>query len=212
VNISIGGLCIGARQTAVHMLGSVAIGPKLWRTIDMRKIQAILMVAVFTAAAMLTNAAPASAAIGDMGCTANPAAIATVTYSPGVTLTPQTITYTINGSLSPCVSLSTGITSGTFTSTGTASLSCIAPGSNFNGDIYFTWSNGKKSTVLINSVVDVRLGVAIVLTMTGPVTHGLFKNDTAIIVVTLATSTFDPLLCIGGGVTSATGIVGGTFA
>lgn len=179
----------------------------------MRKLRAALMVAVLAATAIVAGAAPASAAPGDVVCLTNPLNLATVTYSPGVKWTPQNITFTINGNLSPCTSLSQpSIVAGSYSATGTATLSCLA-GGNFTGNILFTWNTGQTSVVTMNFTLDIRLGVVIVLASTGPVTGGtVFVNDTAVLVVALVANPLDVVACGAAGIQSSTGTGNGTFA
>lgn len=126
-------------------------------------------------------ASPAShALVGDMVC---PAGNQTVSFSPGVTLTPQNVSVTFNAALGLCVSLTQPqITSGTSSGNVTVALDCLDLLSTTTGTQTFNWNDGQSSTLSFTRTVT-NLNGQTVLTLTGPITAGLFTGRTAVFVI-----------------------------
>lgn len=117
----------------------------------------------------------ASAAVLDVTC---PLGTQIGTYSPGLTFASQPVTFTANGSLATCVSVThPEIKGASFTSTGTGTASCLS-GSVSNTTTY-RWNTGQTSTVKGSLAVNLKPNGTTVLVLIGTVTSGLFKGATA---------------------------------
>jgi hypothetical protein len=154
-----------------------------------------------TTALMLISGAPAHAAQQDVTC----AGTATVTISPGLTYTPQTVHYTTNLIYSPCVSSDPTLTASSSGSTvDFPGASCLMYPFAGSGSFTLSWNNGNTSTFAYNATTTIVAG-QVVLTRTGTITAGEFQGDTAIRVVTYPA--LNPLDCLTTGVTSQIGVV-----
>lgn len=147
----------------------------------------------------VTPAAAAGAA--DVTCAGTESGV----ISPGLLLTPQTVTVTSTRILSPCLSTDPSLTAGIDSSTVTAVRSCLNLDSAHSGVTEIVWNNGQASTFAFNATVANPAGEAVV-TFTGTITRGEFTGDTAVMVITSAT--LNVLACLAPpGVTSTSGIV-----
>lgn len=134
------------------------------------------------AADAATVGAPAAsaAAVGDLTCvtpTHN-----TLSFSPALTINPQTETLTSHSDLGPCVSLSQpAITSGTWTSVtpNVPGMTCLGLLGTNTGTHTITWNTGQTSTVSGNRVSNL-VGATLVVTLTGTVTSGVFAGGTVV--------------------------------
>jgi hypothetical protein len=126
--------------------------------------------------------APASAARVDVTC----AGTETVKYEPGLLLSPQTVSVTVNGMLSPCTSSDSGIKTGTYLHNFTATLSCDTLFAPLAATRVFQWSNGRSSTFVYKRAID-NAGGQTTVTFTGTITSGEFSGDPAVEQVVLVT-------------------------
>lgn len=142
----------------------------------LRLVVAILVMWVGSVAFLAT---PASAGVLDMTCT--PPTSVLNSYSPPLTLAPQTVTVSTTALYGPCVSLSQpAITSGTRSASATTTTSCadlLGPGT-FTYTI--TWNTGQTSTLSTN-YTRVAAGGVYTVTATGVVTAGVFAGDTVLV-------------------------------
>lgn len=128
-----------------------------------------------------------------------------ISYSPGLTLTPRTVQYTETDTFSSCVSTDPSLLSGSSTSSVTfTSASCLAPPGVFTDPAYtITWNNGQHSVIEL-TFTDVIVGGTEQITGTGPVTSGEFQGGNATIVWLYPV--LNPLQCLTSqGVTSQSG-------
>jgi hypothetical protein len=103
----------------------------------------------------------------------------TVTYQPGLLLTPQTVNVTVNGILAPCTSSDRHITSGTYLQHFTTTLSCSTLLGGLAATRVFNWSDGESSTFSYNRAIN-DVGGQTTVTFTGTIVSGKFEGDTAI--------------------------------
>ncbi|WP_345363461.1 hypothetical protein [Actinoallomurus liliacearum] len=125
-------------------------------------------------APVLVEMAPAAHAVGlDQVCTLSEV----VTYSPPLTTSPQTVTFTVSGQLFNCTSSSapTGYYAESGTASGATCTSVLSAGS---GTRVFHWNNSAlaPSTFSYNRVVS-RVNGNIVVTALGAITSGTFTPD-----------------------------------
>jgi len=147
---------------------------------------------------------PASAQLVALEC---PGTIA-ATYNPGIKLEAQQISATAMGSFGPCVGVPLTLPSGTFTATGSGTLSCLTGDSSF--DAVITWNDNTKSNASVTATIDVRPGGAVVV-YTGTLSSGKFNGATIVITVALLTTDIDN--CVSAqGVTFTSGAGTITFA
>lgn len=129
------------------------------------------------AAASLAAAPAAHAAIGSATCTGTSA----ISYTPGLTNTPQTITY-IETDTFHCVSTDPALSSGTFQVTVTLpGASCTSAGIFTNTPYTISWNNGAATTISL-SFTDAVVNGTEQVTGTGPVTGGEFAHGNATII------------------------------
>ena len=128
----------------------------------------------------------------------------TVNFTPGLLLTPKQVIFKASDDFTSCVSVpDPSIKSGTYTSTAQALLSCLTVLQPGTGTKTFTWSNGQTSTFTHSSTV-LQVAGQTLMTLTGTITAGKFMGDTAVQVITIAST--NPLGCVASpGVTSAQG-------
>ncbi|WP_283136099.1 hypothetical protein [Rhizohabitans arisaemae] len=119
-----------------------------------------------------------------------------VTYNPPLSSTPQSVTVTTTYQYSSCVSTTQpGLTSGTRTTVSTQTRSCPDLLTNGTFTLTINWNTGQSSTAT-GSYSAVSAGVAIVLTLTGTVTSGLFTGSNFLQVNTAPSA--EVLLCTAG--------------
>ena len=146
----------------------------------MHRFIAVMMVAVLSAFGLSAGnaaAAPPPAGVLDVTCTGSN----TSTYSPPLTLTPQASTTSASTLYGPCVSLSQpAITSGSRSATiSHPSRSCLDLLNSQTVNFTITWNTGQTSTVSGNAVTTA-VGAALVVTVTGNVTSGLFAGSSVV--------------------------------
>jgi hypothetical protein len=130
---------------------------------------ALLAAAFVPPAAARAHAVPTMA--GKLAC----AGSQTVTYAPGLTDRPRSVTVHGETTLNRCVSTTDpGITAGTSDFSAVGRFSCTSGG--YAGLRRVTWNNGRTSTLSFTSEVSVRLGVS-VATIKGAVVSGEFTGQ-----------------------------------
>ncbi len=165
------------------------------------------LVAIAAAASVLAAAiavAPAAhAGISSTTCTGSSA----ITYQPGLTNTPRTVSYTETDTFAHCVSTDPALTSGLFAVTvSLPGASCLAiPSLTTNTPYDIAWNNGQASNINLSYTDAVAEGIEQV-TGVGAVISGEFTGA-AVTIVWLYTVP-DPLLCLTpAGVTGQTGLM-----
>ncbi|WP_306750076.1 hypothetical protein [Saccharothrix yanglingensis] len=170
-----------------------------------RTVMATLTTAVCALAlTVLGPAGTASAGVLDVTCT--PPSSQSTTFTPPLTVTPQNTVVSVTGQYGPCVSLSNpAITSGSRTYIGQEpGRSCLDLLDSGPATFTITWNTGQTSTVSANSTSTI-VGAAVVVTVTGTVTSGLFVGSSVVQIITGPAA--DVLLC-----TLGLGTVAGIYA
>jgi hypothetical protein len=140
-------------------------------------IRAILTTAA-TLAALIVSAAPAQAQVDVLTCVSD----TDVHYSPGLTLTPQNVTVTVDGEFLTCVDLSgQQITGGTYGAKIKATRSCLDLLTPTTGTFTVHWNNNTSSTISFSRTT-VIAGAALVTTETGTVVSGTFTGHPTLFV------------------------------
>lgn len=130
-----------------------------------------------------------------------------VSYSPGMTFTRQTISWTLTDTYSSCTSTDSSLTAGGLSKNITGEASCddgvgLLPATS----ITISWNNSQSSTVTLTTVTDALVLGSEQVTAVGTVTSGEFAGDDVTIVWVYAV--LNPLQCMTSqGVTSQSGIV-----
>ena len=142
---------------------------------------------------------PAYASVLDLSC----AGEQETTYDPGLTLEQKQTTANYDSTLTcnPLIATS-AIVSGSNKGTVSVIASCDLTNETPYDRTYY-WSDGQYSKVHIIPVEDEKPVGENVVTYTGLVTEGEFKNDT--VAITVTTATLDSAKCASTGVTSTTG-------
>jgi len=135
----------------------------------------LLTAAVLAMSAVVFPSPAAHAVSADVVCVGTE----TVTYEPGLSLTPQTVNVTVHGILAPCTSSDPEITSGTYVQHFTATLSCVTLVSGLAATRVFNWSNGRSSSFSYNRAINDVAGQTTV-TFAATIVSGKFAGDTAI--------------------------------
>lgn len=163
------------------------------------------LTAIAVAASMLAAtiaAAPAAhAGISSTTCTGS----SVITYQPGLTNTPRTVSYTETDTFAHCISTDGALTSGLFAVTvSLPGASCLAiPTLITNTPYDIAWNNGQASEINLSFTDTVAEGIEQV-TGVGTVISGEFTGA-AVTIIWLYTVP-DPLQCLTpGGVTGQTG-------
>ena len=124
----------------------------------------------------------AHAASGSVTC----AGTETVSYQPGLLITPQTSHVVVTGIMAPCTSSDAGITAGNYQESFSTTLSCSTLLAGRTGTRVFHWSNGQSSTFTFNRALN-NVGGQTTVTFTGDIVSGEFSGDTAVEQVTFVT-------------------------
>jgi hypothetical protein len=116
---------------------------------------------------------------------------------PGADPDPQPVTVSVSTQYGPCTSTSVpGLTAGSRSATiSYPSRSCRDLLDSGSGTFTITWNTGQQSTISGNTTASV-VGAALVVTVTGNVTAGLFTGDSVISTVTGPAT--DITLCTAG--------------
>lgn len=163
-------------------------------------------VALLIALSAVLPVPAAHAAVGSVTCTGS----SHVTYTPGLTLTPQTVTVHETDTVPSCTS-----TDATISSVITAPFSYSVPNASCNsielnpgggGTLVVHWNNGQTST-LTGLIGELTATAGIVQnTATGTVTAGEFTGATA--VISWVYVLVNPLLCLlPGGLAAQDGTI-----
>jgi hypothetical protein len=145
------------------------------------------LISFLTAAALImflaAMATPAAAGVLDVTCV--PPSSQTTVFTPPLTNRPRPVTVTASTQYGPCISPSVpGLTSGSRSATVSyPSRSCLDLLKSSSLTFTITWNTGQKSTISANTTASV-VGVALVVTIAGNVTSGLFAGDSVIQTVT----------------------------
>jgi hypothetical protein len=161
----------------------------------------LLTLAAVTTAVALGPAADAAAS--SPTCTGT----SVIDYTPGLTNTPQTISYTETDTFSSCTSTDPTLTSGlAIASTSGSGAQCLtATPLEVNTPYDITWNNEQTSHINLD-FTDVIVEGVIQVTGTGTVTSGEFTGATIVIAWVYTPSLSDLLACAtSGGLTSVTG-------
>ncbi|WP_434041801.1 MULTISPECIES: hypothetical protein [Sorangium] len=158
-----------------------------------------LAVAVLAVAAV-SGSAPSAHAASSTTCVGSSA----VSYSPGLTNTQRTVTFSETDTYSSCMSTDTSLTAGV------SSVTVTLPGASCNGGGVFPpssytvfWNNGQSSTMTL-TVTDVIVGGVEQATGVGTVTSGEFTGGLVTIVWLFPVP--NPLQCMTSqGITSQSG-------
>ncbi|WP_283136102.1 hypothetical protein [Rhizohabitans arisaemae] len=155
-------------------------------------LSALLAAAMLTAPGTAASVAPA----GPLEITCTPPSGNIATFTPPLTLTPQTVTVANSATYSPCVSATQpAVTSGTRSNLNTQTRSCLDLLTSGTVTFTITWNTGQTSTVSGTTTTSTA-GAAIVFTTTGTVTTGLFAGSSVAQVNTAPSA--DILLCTAG--------------
>ena len=160
-----------------------------------------LAIAVLVVAAVSVSASSAHAA-SSTTCTGSSA----ISYSPGLTNTPQTVNYSETDTYSSCTSTDTSLTAGSSSTNITLSGASCNGGGVFPSSSYtISWNNSQSSTMTM-TFTDVIIGGTEQVTGVGTVTSGEFTGG-AVTIVWLY-PVLNPLQCMTSqGVTSQSGTV-----
>ncbi len=110
-------------------------------------------------------------------------------FNPGLTLIPRQSTFKAVGSLSPCETLGSTISSGNYERTGTGMFSCLLDSGEGTPPTYtYRWNNGKSSTVRYELTTRARPAGQTIFTFSGTVQSGEYAGARAVQTLTLATT------------------------
>lgn len=160
-----------------------------------------LAVAVLAVAGVSVSASSAHAA-SSTTCTGS----AALGYSPGLTFSSQSVSWTLTDTHSSCTSTDTSLTAGSSSLSVTGVASCNTAGVYPNVPTYtISWNNGQSSTMSL-TLTDAVVGGMEVVTGVGTVTSGEFTG--AVATVVWVYTVISPLQCLTSqGVTSQSGTV-----
>lgn len=171
-----------------------------------RALSLIAALLIALAAVFAVGAPAAHATTASITCTGT----SPITYSPGLTFTPATSTYTETDDYSSCLSTDPTLTSGLATSSYTSTFSCLAlPSITTDPHYRVSWNNGQTSHFTLTYTDTIAAGVENV-TGVGTVTSGYLTGATATFI--WAYTLPNPLSCLlPGGATSQNGTVAATI-
>ncbi|MEU1390020.1 MULTISPECIES: hypothetical protein [unclassified Nonomuraea] len=139
---------------------------------------------------------PGAASAGVLDVTCSPPSSDTAIYDPPLTPTAQSSTLTASTQYGPCLSTSvSGLTAGSRGAQNTSVRSCLDLLGAGTTTFTITWNTGQTSAVSGNRTTTI-VGAALVVTITGTVTSGLFAGDSVLQTVTGPSA--DVLLCTAG--------------
>ncbi|WP_018680712.1 hypothetical protein [Actinokineospora enzanensis] len=177
------------------------------RIVTVRPRRRASAVAALTALCALLPAPAAHAAVGSVTCTGN----SHVTYTPGLTLTPQTVTVQETDTIPSCTStdptLTSVITGGPFSYPAPdAACNYLELNPTGGGTLTIHWNNGQTSTLTGLASTLTATGGIVQNTATGTVTAGEFTGASATIAWIYAL--VNPLQCLApGGLTTQDGTI-----
>ena len=166
-----------------------------------RTVLAGLLTTAATVLGLMASTTPAVADALDVTCL--PTSSQTASFSPPLTLTPKPTTVTASTQYGPCTSTSVpGLTSGSRSATiPYPALSCLDLLNSAPLTFTITWNTGQTSTISGSTTVTTA-GAALVVTITGNVTAGLFAGDSVVQTIT-GPSTAVTLCTLGLGTVSS---------
>ena len=135
----------------------------------------------------------------------------TTTYSPGLTLQPQTAQFVNNGTLNLCLGVGVESASAAFGNFGSGTLACTVQSAVHTNPVY-TWADGVTSTLSLDTVTNLNPNGIAVINSVGTVTAGRYLG--AAVVRTVNITNLNQTACInpnGPGLTEASGPVTLTF-
>ena len=115
---------------------------------------------------LAVTAAPAAHAASTVQCSGTTSS----TFTPGITLIPQTVNIHADISFGPCASTNPAITTATSVANGTGTISCLS--GNATGTQQIFWNDGSQSVVTWTGLVGARPAGQSVLVINGIVTGG----------------------------------------
>jgi len=127
--------------------------------------------------ALVIGVATPSVASAELVVLTCPGTVA-VSYSPGLTTTPQSTTLTIGGTAGPCIGLPLGIVSLSASGSANGTLSCLLNGGETTVSVTVNWSDGTSSVVSGRFLATVRAGVVVETVVSGTVVSGRFLGAT----------------------------------
>jgi len=163
-------------------------------------------------AAQLGGEPAGAAGLLDLMCTGTESA----TYSPGLTLSTQSVTVTASHTYTSCSGSDPSVTSGSDGRMLRNNISCLTLADGGAGTLSLAWNNGRTSMFNFNRLVTHPVGETVVAYV-GSITSGEFAGDNAVLTVTSAT--LDAAACIappgvpgssGLAVLVVTGLLGST--
>lgn len=139
----------------------------------MRKLIHAAALLIIGATSTVAVASPASASVVEIVC----AGSQTVTYAPGLTLTPTDQAISVTTDYSACLSTSQpDITSGqSFVATNVPGRTCLSPLDTDTITVGITWNTGQSSTFTATRTVT-DLAATILVTYTGTIVSGVFAG------------------------------------
>lgn len=148
-----------------------------------RTVLAGLLTTAATVLGLMASATPATAGALDVTCL--PTSSQTASFSPPLTLAPKPTTVTASTQYGPCTSTSVpGLTSGSRSATiPYPALSCLDLLTSAPLTFTITWNTGQTSTISGSTTVTTA-GAALIVTITGNVTAGLFTGDSVVQTIT----------------------------
>lgn len=148
-----------------------------------RTALASLLTAAAIVFSVVATATPATASTLDVTCI--PPSSQTVTFTPPLTKAPKPVTVTASTQYGPCTSPSVpALTAGSRNATiFYPSRSCLDLLDSAPVTFTINWNTGQQSTITGNTTASV-VGAALVVTITGNVTAGLFAGDSVVQTIT----------------------------
>jgi hypothetical protein len=161
----------------------------------LRSALASLITAAAIVLSVVATASPATASTLDVTCI--PPSSQTTTFTPPLTLVPKPVTVTASTQYGPCSSTTVpGLTAGSRNATiFYPRRSCLDLLKSEAVTFTIHWNTGQQSTISGNTTASV-VGAALVVTITGNVTSGLFAGDS--VVQTVTGPSTDVTLCTLG--------------
>jgi hypothetical protein len=139
----------------------------------------LLLLAGLNVAQPVVSARSSAANLIDINCSG----AVDQTWTPGLKLLPQLVTYSNTTKYTSCTSSDPDITAGGVSFTGTFTNSCLA-NLGATGEFTIEWSDGATSTLNLQGAGINVVGNAQIFTAAGTVTSGRFTGDQAIMVNT----------------------------
>ncbi|MFF4197880.1 hypothetical protein [Nonomuraea sp. NPDC001831] len=168
-----------------------------------RVLRALIAVAVAAVSVIALSAAAPAARPAYAATLVQCQGTETVTYSPGVVLTPRNVTLTVRGRFSSCLDSTGQVASGAYDEEFTIFVGCNDLLDPFQGERIIKWNTG-DSSVIDGAGSSTAVGGQVVTTFSGPVVQGRFQGRHAVETITLVQT--ELLQCLTTGLTRATGL------